>query len=149
MQFNSNRRCRQTESLLLWSSHDRLGRARVNAYSVGHELQQIFNLAAEVGAELIDVLRPGIPAGLVQDSRKRVSGNPRLLGDLAHGDVAAFVEFPLRDEFLELESNHCWIVCTKAGIFAPGVDIVKFGLILGVNAPYMDHSGQNWNWRLA
>ena len=149
MQFNSNRRCRQTESLLLASSHDRLGRARVNARSVRHELQQVLDLAVEVRAELVYVLASGVPAGLVKDSRKRVSGNPRLLGDLAHGDVAAFVEFPLRDEFLELESNHCWIVCTKAGIFAPGVDIVKFRVILGVNAPFMEHSGQNWNWRVA
>ena len=149
MQFNSNRRCRQIGSLLLSSSHDRLGRARVNACSVRHELQQVLDLAVEVRAKLIDVLGSGVPAGLVKDARKGISGDSGLFRDLAHRDVAPLLEFALGDELFELESDHDWLVCTKAEIFAPGVDIVKFGLILGVNAPYMDHSGRKWERRAA
>ena len=116
---------------------------------VGHEFQQIFNLAIEVGAQLVNVLSAGVPSRLVEQAGQGVPGNPGLFGNLAHGDVAAFLEFPLGDEFLEFESNHCWIACTKAGIFAPGVDIVKFRVILGANAPYMEQSDHEWNWRLA
>lgn len=111
---------------------------------VGHELQQIFNLAIEVGAQLVNVLSAGVPSRLIEQTRQRVPGNSGLLGDLAHSDVATFLELPFRDQFLELESNHCWSACTKTGIFAPGVDIVKFELILGVNAPQMVYSGHKW-----
>lgn len=116
---------------------------------VGYELQQILDLAVEVSTEFVHMLSAGVPSGLVEQTRQGVPGNSGLLGNLAHGDVATLLELPLRNQFLELESNHRWNACTKTGIFAPGVDIVKFRVILGANAPYMEQSDHEWNWRLA
>lgn len=149
MQFNPNRRYQQPKSLRSPSNHDRREFASDKACSVGHELQQVLNSAIEVSAELVDVLTSGVPSGLVKDARKGISGNPGLFRDLAHGDVAPLLEFALGNELLELESNHDWLICTKGGIFAPGVDIVKFRAILGVNAPEMGHSGLKWEGRTA
>ena len=144
MQVNPDRQCEQPGPLLLVSTKRKLTSASVAVSSVGHKLQKVLDPAIEVGAKLVDVFGTGVPAGLVEDSGQGFPGNPSLLRDLAHGDVPPLLEFALGNHLFELESNHDWLICTKGGIFAPGVDIVKFGLILDVNAPYMDHSFRKW-----
>ena len=80
--------------------------APATAQSIRNVLGQVLELTAEVGAKLVEHVRPGTVPLVIQDLRQRHPVQPGLGRDLLNGDATPFSELALLDLLGELEPDH-------------------------------------------
>jgi len=80
--------------------------APTTAQSIRNVLGQVLELAAEIGAKLIEHFGPGTVPLVIQDLRQRHPVQPSLGRDLLNGDATPLSELALLDLLGELEPDH-------------------------------------------